>query len=190
MPVLRTEAEKEQEEKKGARQELEEDSLFKGVFLEDAKSGRAKCPACQEKIPTGDKRVGVDTFRGGRFVVSWLHPSCFLKNTLFDYNKSGRGKCKVTKSDFIKGQLRLGYRNGMESYGYACIDGAAKFLPEILEADQEFRLEDVSGWGELSEADQSLIQSKLAPEVQQSGSKRHGGATEKDKGGKKKSRKQ
>ena len=81
-------------------------------------------------------------------MVSWLHPSCFLKNTLFDYNKvrdhltvaggsdkieqSGRGKCKVTKSDFIKGQLRLGYRNGMESYGYACIDGAAKFLPEIL----------------------------------------------------------
>eukprot|EP00960_Hanusia_phi_P070592 767340-Hanusia_phi.AAC.2 len=90
----------------------------------------------------------------------------------------------------------------MESYGYACIDGAAKFLPEILggsyqrpssltcaaEEVTDFHLESIAGWSELSESEQSLIQEKLSPVVQDNG-KRHGAAMEKEKGSKKKTRK-
>jgi len=45
---------------------------FTGLKLEEAKSGRAKCKACQETIGAGEMRVGVETFSGGRFVAAWL----------------------------------------------------------------------------------------------------------------------
>ena len=42
------------------------------VKLEEAKSGRAKCKACQDLIGAGELRVGVETFAGGRFVEERL----------------------------------------------------------------------------------------------------------------------
>jgi len=67
--------------------------VFTGLKLEVAKSGRAKCKACQGLISAGEMRVGVETFLGGRFVVdfrccsvvivagfvvAWLNTRCLL----------------------------------------------------------------------------------------------------------------
>ena len=84
-----------------------------GCRLEESKSGRAKCKACREPIEEGTQRVGVETFSGGRFVVGWLHPMCFLTNTRADVAKDNRTKCKVTKTPITKGQLRFGWKVGM-----------------------------------------------------------------------------
>ena len=45
---------------------------FTGLKMEEAKTGRAKCKACQDLISAGEMRVGVETFSGGRFVAAWL----------------------------------------------------------------------------------------------------------------------
>jgi len=58
------------------------------------------------------QRVGVETFSGGRFVVGWLHPRCFVTNARADVSKDNRSKCKVTKTPITKGQLRFGWKVG------------------------------------------------------------------------------
>jgi hypothetical protein len=52
--------------------------FFTSVFVQRAKTGRANCPACNNKIPEGEWRVGVDGIAGGRLVTVWLHPICWL----------------------------------------------------------------------------------------------------------------
>jgi hypothetical protein len=55
-----------------------EPELFTGIFVQRAKVGRAKCPVCHRQNEAGEWRVGVEEYAGGRFVVRWVHPKCWL----------------------------------------------------------------------------------------------------------------
>jgi len=55
-----------------------EPELFTGIFVQRAKVGRAKCPVCHQPNEAGEWRVGVEEYAGGRFVVRWVHPKCWL----------------------------------------------------------------------------------------------------------------
>ena len=50
-----------------------------GYVLENAKSGRATCKACKEKIAKGALRIGVQSEASDYIMVSWRHAcaACF-----------------------------------------------------------------------------------------------------------------
>ena len=60
--------------------------------------------------------------QGGRIVVAWLHPQCFLTNTQVSIADSNRGKCKFSKKKIEKGDLRFGWRIGEETWVNCLVD--------------------------------------------------------------------
>ena len=138
------------------------------LIVESAKSGRSKCSACCEKIETGQSRVGVFAFKGGRLCYAWVHPHCFLKAARVDYNTSGRGKCKVTGKEFVKGQFRFAYRvgGGEKSFAYISMDGVGAVLPKVLEVS-EFLISDRAGLEDLKSEDRAAFLHAAGPPSQQ-----------------------
>lgn len=157
MPVLKSAVEAEAK----AQPKEEDDYPFSGVRIESAKSGRSKCKACKEKIEADTTRVGVEVFSGGRFLVSWVHPKCFLEYCAVGYNSSGRGKCKVTKTEFAKGQLRFGYPIGQTQHGWVSVPGVSTFMPQALSAVRGFDKESIKGMAELTPEDKASMLSAM-----------------------------
>ena len=60
--------------------------------------------------------------QGGRIVIAWLHPKCFLMNTQVSIADSNRGKCKFSKKKIEKGDLRFGWRIGEETWVNCLVD--------------------------------------------------------------------
>ena len=129
------------------------------IILESAKSGRSKCSACCTKIETGKPRVGVFAFKGGRLCYAWIEPLCFLKAAKVDYNTSGRGKCKVTQKEFVKGQFRFAYRVGGsdKAFAYVSMEGIHAILPKVLEAASDFDVSTITGFNDLTPAERNAF---------------------------------
>jgi hypothetical protein len=145
----------------------EEESFTKEdpVIVESAKSGRSKCSACCTKIESGNPRVGVFAFKGGRLCYAWIEPLCFLKASKFDYNTSGRGKCKVTQKEFAKGQFRFAYRVGgsEKAFAYVSMEGIHAILPKVLEAASDFDISAIAGFNDLTPAERTALVAAASP---------------------------
>jgi len=77
--------------------------------VENAKSGRAKCRHCMEKIEKAALRVGREGWMAGRKATLWFHPNCALQNpSSFDKAPNGRGKCKYSGEKILNGEDRFG----------------------------------------------------------------------------------
>lgn len=153
-------------EEKDASIDKVEDGFAKEppVIVEAAKSNRSKCSACCEKIESGQDRVGVFGFKGGRLCYAWVHPLCFLKHSKVEYNTSGRGKCKATGKEFVKGQFRFAYRVGGsdKSFAYVSMDGVSSILPKVLEAASDFEISETTNFDELKPEDQAAFTAAVA----------------------------
>jgi hypothetical protein len=135
------------------------------IIVESAKSGRSKCSACCTKIESGKPRVGVFAFKGGRLCYAWIEPTCFLKAAKVEYNTSGRGKCKVTQKEFVKGQFRFAYRVGgsEKSFAYVCMEGIHAILPKVLEAAPDFDISTITGYNDLTPAERAAFVAAASP---------------------------
>jgi len=74
------------------------------VVVETATSDRSRCRVTGHKIAKGALRVGVEAFKGARFVRMWALPDPFLHAIRFSNAKSDRGKCKLTAKPFKRGR--------------------------------------------------------------------------------------
>ncbi|GAB5367827.1 hypothetical protein AAMO2058_001265000 [Amorphochlora amoebiformis] len=81
------------------------------VTIESAKSARAKCRLCMEKIEKGEFRIGMRAWIMGRNAITWQHPECFFDTAEITRDTTGRGKCKVSKERFSKGEARMTFRS-------------------------------------------------------------------------------
>ena len=74
------------------------------VVVETATSDRSRCRVTGLKIAKDALRVGVEAFKGARFVRMWALPEPFLLAIRFTNAKSDRGKCKLTAAPFRRGR--------------------------------------------------------------------------------------
>jgi hypothetical protein len=79
-----------------------------------------------------------------------------MKNCRVDVADSNRGKCKVSKKAFTKGQLRLGWRVGESSFVNCLAEHVEDtVIPEILAAVPNFEAEDIKGMSLLTPSDRA-----------------------------------
>jgi len=136
--------------------------LFDDITLEAAKSGRSTCRICAQKIQAGMQRVGVKVFKGGRYVVQWRHPSCFLHQCQVNKADSNRGKCRVSQTPFEKGALRFGWGNGQGGFSYTLVKHVgATAIPRIL-LQEALSPDDLQGVALLTASDKDKLHAALA----------------------------
>jgi len=120
---------------------------------EAAKSGRAKCRRCLEKIEKGSMRIGLDSWIAGRLATTWQDPSCFAKGMSFNLCESGRGKCKVGNEAFEKNQPRLTFQSH-QTTAHVCLDHASKALQGVLGVLPSIEASELEGFELLSDEEQ------------------------------------
>ena len=177
MPIKKSDANEDASNMEVQTTKVEDEFVKEApVIVESAKSGRSKCSACCEKIESGQDRVGVFGFKGGRLCYAWVHPLCFLKHAKVDYNASGRGKCKVTGKEFVKGQFRFAYRVGgsEKSFAYISMDGVKSIVPKVLEAAADFDISQISQIDELKPEDRNAFTAAAAVNRPSSDATLHG----------------
>ncbi len=96
---------------------------------------------------------------------AWIEPMCFLKAAKVDYNTSGRGKCKVTQKDFVKGQFRFAYRVGGsdKAFAYVSMEGIHAILPKVLAEASEFDISTITGFNDLTPAERTAFVEAASP---------------------------
>jgi hypothetical protein len=101
-----------------------------GIVCEMAKTGRSTCRKCGSMIAKGAPRVGMQAWIAGRQSITWQCPACFLGNLSCAHDASGRGRCKMTKQKFTKGELKLGARSHTAT-NYYSVDAVGQVLEAV-----------------------------------------------------------
>eukprot|EP00555_Chaetoceros_dichaeta_P001067 CAMPEP_0198277928 /NCGR_PEP_ID=MMETSP1447-20131203/66109_1 /TAXON_ID=420782 /ORGANISM="Chaetoceros dichaeta, Strain CCMP1751" /LENGTH=496 /DNA_ID=CAMNT_0043972987 /DNA_START=49 /DNA_END=1541 /DNA_ORIENTATION=- len=89
-----------------------------GILCETAKSSRSTCRKCRVKIEKDTPRVGMQAWIVGRQALTWQCPPCFLANVTCVLEKTGRGRCQLTRENFGKGELKVGVRSHTATFWY------------------------------------------------------------------------
>jgi len=139
-----------------------------GLTLEYAKTGRSTCRKCKNKIEKGAPRIGMEAWIVGRNAMTWQRPKCLLQNMCCLYEKSGKGKCKVSHIPFEKGQLKIGIRchTATSYYRIEAIGGVLSNVVSLMRTEEgaenfELTVDDIDGNEKLKEEDRQTLESVL-----------------------------
>ena len=141
-----------------------------GLTLEYAKTGRSSCRKCRNKIDKGKPRVGMEAWIVGRNAITWQLPACLLRNLCCGYEKSNapKGKCKVSHTPFVKGQLKIGIRchTATSYYRIEAIGGVLANVVALMRTDESsagfaITVDDIDGSEKLTNEDRQTLASVL-----------------------------
>lgn len=141
-----------------------------GVSCELAKTGRATCRKCREKIAQGVPRVGMEAWIMGRQSMTWQCVPCYLNNLVVSYEKTGRSKCQLTGRNFSVKEVRVGGRSHTKTLLYT-VESVRKVLemvvrwmplPQLLQGEEEIlNINRIEGSDALASSDFEDVQVML-----------------------------
>lgn len=120
------------------------------IFVERSKTAHSKCKTCEQPIPKGALRCGVEAYSSGHLTTVWAHAECFLKAISVEYCATTRGKCRGSGAPFQQGSLRVGLAVGSHRSWWLPQE-AARWTQLVLKEDEGRSELKVSGFEALEQ---------------------------------------